>query len=114
MPTLSTGARAKDKIVYQVDVAKSSTVTITIASPGVVSWSSHGLQAGQQVRLTTTGALPTGLAISTTYFVVSVDANSFQLSATQNGSAINTSGTQSGTHTMTATSITAQLLAAIL
>lgn len=114
VPTLSTAARAKDKIVYQVDVAKSSTVTITIASPGVVSWTSHGLQAGQQVRLTTTGALPTGLAISTTYFVVSVDANSFQLSATQNGSAINTSGTQSGTHTMTATSITAQLLAAIL
>ena len=114
VPTLSTAARAKDKIVYQVDVAKSSTVTITIASPGVVSWTAHGLQAGQQVRLTTTGALPTGLAISTTYFVVSVDANSFQLSATQNGSAINTSGTQSGTHTMTATSITAQLLAAIL
>jgi hypothetical protein len=114
VPTLSTGARAKDKIVYQVDVAKSSTVTITIASPGVVSWTSHGLQAGQQVRLTTTGALPTGLAISTTYFVVSVDANSFQLSATQNGTAINTSGSQSGTHTMTATSITAQLLAAIL
>jgi len=113
-PTLSTGARAKDKIVYQVDVAKSSTVTITIASPGVVSWSSHGLLAGQQVRLTTTGALPTGLATSTTYYVVYVDANSFQLSATQNGTAINTSGSQSGTHTATATSITAQLIAAIL
>ena len=113
-PTLTTNARAKDKLVYQVDVARSSTVTITIASPGVVSWSAHGLLAGQQVQLTTTGALPTGLAINTTYFVVPVDANSFQLAATQSGTAINTSGSQSGTHTMTATSITAQLLATIL
>ena len=113
-PTLTTNARARDKLVYQVDVARSSTVTITIASPGVVSWSAHGLLAGQQVQLTTTGALPTGLAINTTYFVVPVDANSFQLAATQSGTAINTSGSQSGTHTMTATSITAQLLATIL
>ena len=113
-PTLTTNARARDKLVYQVDVFRSSTVTITIASPGVVSWSAHGLLAGQQVQLTTTGALPTGLAINTTYFVVPVDANSFQLSATQSGAVINTSGSQSGTHTMTATSITAQLLATIL
>lgn len=113
-PTLSTNARARDKLVYQVDVAKSSTVTITIASPGVVSWTAHGLLAGSQVRLTTTGALPTGLAANTTYYVIPVDANSFQLSATQSGTAINTSGSQSGTHTMTATSITAQLLATII
>lgn len=113
-PALTTTARARDKLVYQVDVFRSSTVTITIASPGVVSWTAHGLLAGSQVRLTTTGALPTGLAINTTYFVIPVDANSFQLSATQSGTAINTSGTQSGTHTMTATSITAQLLTAIL
>ena len=113
-PTLSIAARSRDKLVYQVDIFRSSTVTITIASPGVVSWTAHGLLAGSQVRLTTTGALPTGLAVDTTYFVIPVDANSFQLAATQSGTAINTSGSQSGTHTMTATSITAQLLAAIL
>lgn len=113
-PTLSIAARSRDKLVYQVDIFRSSTVTITIASPGVISWTAHGLLAGSQVRLTTTGALPTGLAVDTTYFVIPVDANSFQLAATQSGTAINTSGSQSGTHTMTATSITAQLLAAIL
>ena len=113
-PTLSIAARSRDKLVYQVDIFRSSTVTITIASPGVVSWTAHGLLAGSQVRLTTTGALPTGLAVDTTYFVIPVDANSFQLATTQSGTAINTSGSQSGTHTMTATSITAQLLAAIL
>lgn len=81
--------------------ALSSTVTITIASPGVVTWNNHGLANGQSVVLTTTGALPTGLSTGTTYYVVNRAANTFQLSATSGGSAINTSGTQSGTHTAT-------------
>lgn len=76
-----------------------STVTITIASPGVVSWTSHGLQNGDSVVLSTTGALPTGLTAGTTYFVVSSATNTFQLAATVGGTAINTSGSQSGTHT---------------
>lgn len=80
-------------------LSASATVTITIASPGVVTWNSHPLQNGDPVRLQTTGALPTGLAANTTYYVVSAAANTFQLSATRGGAAINTSGTQSGTHT---------------
>ena len=49
---------------------------------------------------TTTGALPTGLAINTDYYVTVIDANTFNLSATLGGAFINTSGTQSGTHTL--------------
>lgn len=49
---------------------------------------------------TTTGALPTGLVANTRYYVVNATANTFQLSATINGAAINTTGTQSGTHTL--------------
>lgn len=77
----------------------SSTVTITIASPAVVTWTAHGLSNGQAVRFTTTGALPTGLAAATVYFVVSAATNTFQVAATPGGAAINTSGTQSGVHT---------------
>jgi hypothetical protein len=80
---------------------KVSTVTITIASPGVVTWNAHGLQNGNQVILTTAGALPTGLTAGTTYFVINQATNTFQLSATPGGSAIVTTGTQSGTHTAT-------------
>lgn len=109
-PTLSTAARAKDKLVGNVDVYAQSAVTISIAAPGVVSWTAHGLLAGQQVQLTTTGALPTGLAANTTYFVVPVDADHFQLAATQSGAAITTSGAQSGVHTMTAAAITYALV----
>lgn len=80
---------------------KTSTVTISIASPGVVTWNAHGLQNGDQVVLTTSGALPTGLTAGTTYYVVNQATNTFQLSATAGGSAITTTGTQNGTHTAT-------------
>mgnify|MGYP001556214664 CR=1 FL=1 len=76
-----------------------STVTITIASPGVVSWAGHALVNGSGVRFTTTGALPTGLSAGTTYYVVNAAAGTFQVSATPGGTAIVTSGTQSGVHT---------------
>jgi len=78
-----------------------STVTMTIASPGVITWTSHGLSNGTRVYLTTTGALPTGLSASTAYYVVNASTNTFQLAATVGGTAINTSGSQSGTHTAT-------------
>lgn len=76
-----------------------STVTITIASPGVVTWNAHPLGNGDPVRLQTTGALPTGLTANTTYYVVNKATNTFQLAASRGGTAINTSGTQSGIHT---------------
>lgn len=81
-----------------------ATVTITIASPGVVTWTGHNFLAGSPVVFTTTGALPTGLTAGTTYFVVNPAANTFQVSATVGGAAINTTGSQSGVHTGTNTS----------
>lgn len=82
-------------------LVKSATVTISIATPGVVTWTSHGRKANDVVKFSTTGALPTGLVASTTYYVVgaSITTNTFQLSATPGGAAINTSGSQSGVHT---------------
>ena len=72
--------------------------TVTIASPAVVTLGSHGLRTGDRIRLSTTGALPTGLSTNTDYYVNRVDANSFNLSATPGGANINTSGSQSGSH----------------
>ena len=75
-------------------------VTITIASPGVVSLTAHGFAAGDTVRFTTTGALPTGITAGTTYYVIAagLTANAFEISTQPSGSAVNTSGSQSGTH----------------
>ena len=79
----------------------SATITMTIATPGVVTWTSHGFSADQAVSFSTTGALPTGVTAGTIYYVIStgLTANTFRFSATVGGAAINTSGTQSGTHT---------------
>ena len=73
--------------------------TVTVASPGVFTQAAHGLLEGAPVYLTTTGALPTGLLANTRYFVRYLTASTYNLSLTQGGAAINTSGTQSGTHT---------------
>lgn len=75
------------------------TFTVTIASPGVVTRASHGFEGGERVRLSTSGALPTGLDAATDYYVVYIDANTFYLASTFGGTPINTSGSQSGTHT---------------
>jgi hypothetical protein len=77
-----------------------ATVTISIAAPGVVTWTGHGLSVNDTIRFTTTGALPTGLAINTTYYVKTVlSANTFTVSTSAGGAAVTTSGTQSGTQT---------------
>ena len=80
----------------------SSTVTMTIAAPGVITWTANGLPNGTPVVLTTTGALPTGLTASTIYYVVSRATNTLRLSETVGGAPITTTGSQSGTHTGTA------------
>ena len=80
-----------------------ATPTITIASPAVITSSGHGLIAGDTFKLTTTGALPTGITAGTTYYVIAtgLTSNTFQFSATSGGTAINTSGSQSGVHKLT-------------
>ena len=79
-----------------------ATVTMTIASPGVVTWTAHPLAVDDPVVFTTTGVLPTGLTAGVTYFVKTAPtANTFTVTDVVGGSAIVTTGTQSGTHTAT-------------
>ena len=73
--------------------------TVTAANPAVFTSNAHGLLNGYLVQLKTTGALPSPLAVDTDYYVINKTANTFQLSTSYGGSAINTiGGTQSGTH----------------
>lgn len=92
------------KIEWGGDCAPESTVTITVGTPGVVSWTGHGLQAGQPVVFSTTGTLPTGLTAGTVYYVsaTGLTADAFSVSATAGGTAIDTTGAGTGTHTVTA------------
>ena len=111
--TLSTAGCSRDQLVYSVEKYATATVTISNATPGVVSWTAHGLENGQRVQLTTTGGLPTGLSASTTYFVAGKGADDFKLSTSlanaAAGTYINTSSAGSGVHTCTAISISVAL-----
>jgi hypothetical protein len=79
----------------------SATVTITNGANAEVSWTANGLANGDKVKLSTTGALPTGLTAGTEYYVVSAATDKFSLSATKGGTAITTSSAGTGTHTAT-------------
>lgn len=82
-----------------------TTVTLPVASPGIVNWTAHGLQALSPVYFTTSGALPTGLTQFVTVYITqgSVTTNSFQVSDTLahalSGISINFTGSPSGTQT---------------
>jgi microcystin-dependent protein len=85
--------------LYAVLCPSLGTFTVTKASPGVFTLTAHGLSIGDRIRLSTTGALYTGLTANTDYYVLTVPSvDSFTVSASYNGSAVNTSGSQSGVH----------------
>lgn len=88
--------------------ATTATITVTIAAPGVVTWTAHGFTTACPVVFTTSGALPTGITSGTTYWIVpsSITANTFTLATSVAnalaGTPLTTTGTQSGTQTGTA------------
>jgi hypothetical protein len=94
---------AVGKVYIQKFTSVPTTVTVTAATPAVMSWASHGLAIGQAFQVATSGTLPAGMALLTTYFVITAGfgANSFQFSLTRGGAAINTTTTGTGTHTAT-------------
>lgn len=76
---------------------------------GTITSTAHGLVQGLLVTLTTSGALPTGLATSTTYYVILLTANTFQLASSAAnalaGTPIIPSGAGSGTNTVVVTAL---------
>ena len=88
--------------LYAVVCENRGTVTMTIASPCVVTLAGHGMQAGDAFFFETTGALPTNVSANTQYFVLStgLTTDTFRFAATAGGSAINSSGSQSGVHNL--------------
>lgn len=86
-------------------VGKVAAVTISSASPGVVTYAAHPFVANDRVVFSNSGgALPPELTAGTVYFVKTVlSVNTFTVSATAGGAAINTSSAGTGTHSVTST-----------
>ena len=78
----------------------STTVTMTIASPCVVTCN-LGLANNTPINFSTTEWLPTGLLPGVTYYALYLTATTFNLAATASGTPIITTGTQSGVHSVT-------------
>lgn len=81
--------------------------TITIGSPTVINCASHGFSIGDVVRFSTSGNLPDGLTATTRYYHIISDgftSSSFRISLDPNGllgrTAVETEGTQTGTHSV--------------
>lgn len=73
----------------------STSVSVSVSSPGVVTHSGHTFVAGDPVTFTA-GTLPAGLTVGTVYFVRNPVAGiSYELSATTGGAGINTTGSVS-------------------
>ena len=86
------------KIEWDAACGAESTVTISSATPGVVTWNAHGLIDGTPITFSTTGSLPSPLVPGVTYFVVGAATNSFNVEATIGGGAIDTLTAGTGTH----------------
>lgn len=80
------------------EIGAGVTVTISIASPAVVTHNAHGKANGDEVVLGTTGALPSGLIPGETYYVVDQTTNTYELALEPGGASLDTTGTQSGVH----------------
>jgi len=88
----------RDEIVLFRSTSKPA-ADFTAAVTDIITSAAHGLQNGNMVQLTTTDTLPAGLAVSTNYYVINTATNTFKLSATPGGSAVDITDTGTGTHT---------------
>jgi hypothetical protein len=84
-----------------------STYTKTFVDAGVdtgteiITSVAHGFSNGDAVTLTSTGTLPTGITAGSVYYIISATTDTFKLSTTYAGSAVNiTDNTGGGTHTI--------------
>lgn len=73
---------------------------IQISPTNTFTIPAHGLYNGNKVTLNTTGVLPGGLS-AVNYYIISATTNTFQLSATVGGSAINITDVGVGVGTIT-------------
>ena len=84
-------------------VFKSTSVpeaAFTAAATDIITSNAHGMVEGDLIHVTTSGAdLPAGLAVSTDYYVISPTTNTFKVSATRAGSAVDITDAGTGTHT---------------
>ena len=97
---ITRGTRQKNATMglsYKLPTANSA--NFTAATNDTITSTGHGLYNGQIVSVSSTGTLPAPLAAGTKYYVTTSAANTFKLSLTSGGTAVDITSIGSGTHT---------------
>lgn len=87
---------------FPADNSTIGTFTAVAATNVITTSTTHGLNIGDRVRVTTTAAdLPAGMAIDTDYFVITVPSpTTITVSATSGGAVLDITDAGTGTHTI--------------
>jgi len=91
-------ATGTTKVAAQSATVQPTQTFTADATTNLITANYHKAANGDQVVVSTTGTLPTGLAASTPYFVIEKGPNTFKLATTYDGAEIDITGAGSGTH----------------
>jgi len=91
--------------IYALGVSLTYAPSFTaVAATDIITATAHGLSNGMTLQVTSAGTLPAGLTASTVYYVISSTTNTFKVSLTSGGAAVDITDTGSGTHSYIYTS----------
>lgn len=82
-----------------INITGAGTGTISIFTPATFT-ALGTLNNNTAIQIVSTGTLPTGMTLGTTYYVNNFSGSTFNISATSGGELIVLTGTQTGTHTI--------------
>ncbi|MCK5609643.1 tail fiber protein [Candidatus Pacearchaeota archaeon] len=85
-------------VVIGNDYGRDAGVTFTAAITDIITANAHGKSDDDVLEVDTDGTLPAGLTADTTYYVISSTTNTFKVSLTSGGVAVDITDTGSGTH----------------
>lgn len=85
-------------ILFRSTTKPTATFTVTAATDLITS-NAHGLVDGDMVMFTTVTTLPAGLSLTAVYYVINATTNTFQVSTTMGGTAVDITDTGTGAHT---------------
>lgn len=81
--------------LYNISIEQNS--TNIVVGTDTFNSTAHGLANNEPVKFETTGSLPSPISSSTLYYIINATANTFQISTTVGGAALNITTTGSGT-----------------
>jgi hypothetical protein len=99
-----TNAELFGTVQYDLTIASDDVDTVDFANDEL-DITTHGLDTGHgPIQFTTTGTLPTGMALETDYYVINIGAGTIQIAASLEdaieGTAVSFSDVGSGTHSL--------------